>query len=242
MVTFVFAMASKLVLVPRHSRRAASVGSVMVVDPLSPSGIRVAYEQATAWYVERVAAVRTDQWQQPGLGEWTVRELVAHGARSFKLVLDYLDASAGSTTTTLVGRGPVAYWETIFGSMADDPDRRARLARQVAERGRADAVALGDDPVHAVWAMADAALNRLATTDDAAIVTSPFGSFTLCDYLPSRVMELVVHGLDLCRATDQASEPPAAALATTRDALVRFADPVLLVLSLTGRAGYAVLS
>ena len=214
----------------------------MAVDPLSPNGIRVAYEQATAWYVERVAAVRAEQWQQPGLGEWTVRELVAHGARSFKLVVDYLDAAGGSSATEVTGHGPDAYWAMIFGSMADDPDMRDRLAGQVADRGRQDAVGLGDDPVHAVWAMADAALNRLATTNDDAIVTSPFGSFTLVDYLPSRVMELVVHGLDVCRAADQPTEPPAAALATTRDALVHFADPVRLVLSLTGRAGYAVLS
>jgi len=214
----------------------------MDVDPLSPNGIRVAYEQAAAWFVERVAAVVVDQWQQPGLGEWTVRELVAHGARSFKLVIDYLDAGLAASDNELAGRGPVAFWETVFASAGDDAASRAQLASQVADRARADAVALGDDPVRAVWAMADAALNRLATTNDDAIVTSRFGSFTLCDYLPSRVMELVVHGLDVCRATDQPAEPPAVALATTRDALVRFADPVRLVLSMTGRAGYAVLS
>jgi Mycothiol maleylpyruvate isomerase N-terminal domain len=213
----------------------------MAADSLSPTGIRVAYEQATAWYVERVAALRADQWPHVGLGEWTVRELVAHGARSFKLVTDYLasDRSPGAAPTA---RGPVAYWATIFGSIGDDAESRARLASQVAERGRQDALALGDDPVHAVWAMADASLNRLAVTDDGAIVTSPFGSFTLVDFLPSRVTELVVHGLDVCRATGQPCEPPAAALATAGDALVRFADPVRLVLSLTGRTSYAVLS
>ncbi len=59
------------------------------------------------------------------------------------------------------------------------------------------------------------------------------------DYLPSRIVELVLHTLDLQRATDQPlrSAPDALAITLTIvTALADRADPIALALAITGRA------
>ena len=209
---------------------------------LSSINIRTAYEQAVAWYLGRVGAVDDAHWNDTGLGVWSVRELVAHGARSITLVTDGLNAASGADgdAPPLVGSGPLGYWRAVFGRL--DTDEFATLSGQVAERGRQDAALLGDDPVQTVWTMAEATLNRLADTVDDALIATRFGQLTLVDYLPSRVVELVTHGLDLCRATGQPLDPPELAAAVSVAMLTGFGDPARVVLALTGREPYAVLA
>ena len=90
--------------------------------------------------------------------------------------------------------------------------------------------------------MAEATLNRLADTVDDALIATRFGQLTLVDYLPSRVVELVTHGLDLCRATGQPLDPPELAAVVSVAMLTGFGDPARIVLALTGREPYAVLA
>ena len=53
---------------------------------------RRAFDDAADWYLATVALVG-DRWQQPGLGEWTVRDLVGHASRSFLTIETYARAA-----------------------------------------------------------------------------------------------------------------------------------------------------
>ena len=54
------------------------------------NGIVSGYAGAARAVHAAVAAVPGDAWEQPGLGEWTVRDLVGHASRSLVTVLEYL--------------------------------------------------------------------------------------------------------------------------------------------------------
>ena len=51
---------------------------------LDPLTVRAAFPDAAEVFLATVAAVRPSQWDQPGFGEWTVRELTAHALRAFE--------------------------------------------------------------------------------------------------------------------------------------------------------------
>ena len=55
---------------------------------------RLAFEQAADFYLATVDRIRPDQWDQPGLGVWSVRDLVGHTSRAFLTVETYLDLLA----------------------------------------------------------------------------------------------------------------------------------------------------
>ena len=48
-----------------------------------------AFREAAHWWRSLVGGIDDHQWDQHGLGDWTVRQLVAHGARAFRTVADY---------------------------------------------------------------------------------------------------------------------------------------------------------
>ena len=52
--------------------------------------LREAYEVAAELFVNTVEQVGPTQWEQPGLGVWTVRELVGHTSRALLTVELYL--------------------------------------------------------------------------------------------------------------------------------------------------------
>ena len=56
---------------------------------------RRAFDDAADWYLATVALVG-DRWQQPGLGEWSVRDLVGHASRSFLTIETYAARPAES--------------------------------------------------------------------------------------------------------------------------------------------------
>ena len=53
--------------------------------------IRHAFSEATAGFVDAVLAVPDDSWSAPGLGVWTLQELVGHASRAVVTVEQYLD-------------------------------------------------------------------------------------------------------------------------------------------------------
>ena len=61
---------------------------------LDPLTTRSAFTDAAAVFLATVAAVADDQWEQPGVGEWTVRELTAHTIRSFETLERLCDTAA----------------------------------------------------------------------------------------------------------------------------------------------------
>src|SRR6266852_1123605 len=150
--------------------------------------IREAYEIAAELFVNTVVQVGPTQWEQPGLGVWTVRDLVGHTSRALLTVEMYL---AKPATQRQVIR-PVDYFFRAQAGLADPAS--------VAARGREAGAALGPDPTAAVRGIAARVLVQVQTASDEVLVSTPVGGMRLIDYLPSRVFELAVHTLDLAAA------------------------------------------
>ena len=57
-----------------------------------PASVRAAFEDAITVLLTTIERVQPHQWELPGLGVWTVRELTAHTLRGFTLIERYLEA------------------------------------------------------------------------------------------------------------------------------------------------------
>ena len=147
--------------------------------------IRQAYEDATHLFAQTVAQVEPSQWELPGLGVWTVRDLAGHTSRALMTVETYLATPASRIDL----QRPVEYYLRALATLADPA--------AVAARGRAAGQALGTDPARAVRDLASRVLARLGTVADETIVGTPIGGIRLIDYLPTRIFELTIHTLDI---------------------------------------------
>ncbi len=150
--------------------------------------IRKGYNDITDLFIDLVSQVGDAQWQQAGLGEWTVRELVGHNCRAtFVLVEGSMDRPA----ERLDIERPADFWKDIR-TPADNA--------AIAEDGRKAAAALGDRPLEAVRETAERVRNRIETTPDDTLITTRAGGMRLIDYLATRVFECTIHTLDLAVA------------------------------------------
>lgn len=154
------------------------------------------FTAAVEAFVAVVADLPEGAWERPGLGVWSVRELVGHTSRSLTTVTDYLDVLAEQVDV----EDPAGYFLAVLQTTSHEA---------VAERGRASARALGDHPVETVRALASAAVEAIAGADRGTLVRTPAGGMRLLDYLPTRTFELTVHSLDLLGATGMRRELPA---------------------------------
>src|SRR5678815_1800596 len=100
--------------------------------------IREVYEIAARLFVNTVEQARPTQWEQPGLGVWTVRDLVGHTSRALLTVELYLAKPAAQREVMR----PVDYYLRVQAGLADPGS--------VAARGREAGVALGPNPITAV--------------------------------------------------------------------------------------------
>ena len=188
---------------------------------------RRAFHDAADWYVATTGLVG-ERWDEPGLGEWTVRDLVGHTSRSFITVETYLARPAAQVELETAGDYLRAAREVARGPA-------------VAQRGRDAAAALGDDPLAAV-AEIGARVRRLVDgCTGEELVTTIVGGMRLGDYLPTRTFELAVHTADLARALGEPLEAPVAsayqALAVIAEVAVTDGAAGLLLLQSTGRTG-----
>lgn len=198
---------------------------------------REAYEAAAAFFVDTVEQIGPAQWEQPGLGVWTIRDLVGHTSRALLTVEMYL---AKPATRRQVVR-PVDYF---FRAQAGPA-----APASVAARGREAGAALGPDPTAAVRDIAARVLAQVHTASDEVLMSTPVGGMRLIDYLPSRVFELAVHTLDIAVALPVAVTLPetaaAVALHLLADLAVQPGKAASLLLAGTGRhalpAGFNVL-
>jgi len=188
---------------------------------------RRAFDEAAAWYLATTTIVG-DRWDEPGLGEWSVRDLVGHTSRSFLTVEEY----AARPPAAVEVASPRDYY-LATRAIAAGPD--------VAQRGRDAAAALGDDPVAAVTEIAARVGSLLDAHDGSALVTTIVGGMRLADYLPTRTFELTVHTADLALALGEPIDTPstAAAQALALVAELALADGTAgsLLLLATGRTG-----
>ncbi len=203
----------------------------------SPPTIRLAFDQATAFFITATESVRPEQWDNPGLGEWSVRDLVGHTSRALLTVETYLGRPAPTVELTT----PADYFLAVAASLTDPA--------QVAQRGRNAGAALGQDPIKAVGEIATRVRALVATADDAQTLSTPIGGMRLADYLPTRIFELVVHTLDLATAIGAPVELPTEAARVSfqlaGDLALRTGKGATVLRALTGRGplpgGFSIL-
>ncbi|HKY14378.1 MAG TPA: maleylpyruvate isomerase N-terminal domain-containing protein [Microthrixaceae bacterium] len=189
---------------------------------------KAAFVTSATSFASVVSTVRDEQWNAPGLGEWDVRELVGHALRGVTTAPTYLEAAGPSSGITLATAGD--YVRAAFST--------AGVHASVAQRGREAGAALGDDPAGAVRAAVDAAVATVSAASPDAVVATPFGTMRLDTYLPTRIVELVVHTDDLCRAVGHGPVATATELRIVLGVLAESADPasgLLIVRALLGR-------
>lgn len=133
------------------------------------------------------------------LGDWHVAELIAHMCASN--LPRYLAGNPAPRATT-----DIVAWATGAVTIAADIDERARGMTE--ESRPAEVRTL----MHELRLAAESAL---ADVDPAFIVPSRFGAISVTDYLATRCVEFVVHGLDLAAAThvEPALDPAAVGVA-----------------------------
>ncbi len=198
--------------------------------------VRDAFRASVLQLVDVVGRIPADGWGKPGLGEWNVLELVAHVMRAVEGPVVY-----SGQVRPVDMEGAATYYLQAMAA----PDIHA----QVAERARQSTATLGDDPATAARAIAEGALAAIEQMDDDAPVSTPFGTVRLIDYLPTRVLEVVVHAMDIAGAVGVEVAPPEAAqhvsLALLGEIAVAQSEGTTLMMALCGRhplpTGYNVL-
>jgi hypothetical protein len=205
----------------------------MTPDARPASDPVATYLTAARGFVDLVSLVRERDLSGPGLGEWDLRSLVGHASRSIVTVQEYLDRPAPAVEIDRAADYVVWAGRVAAAGTLDPAD--------IVARGVAAGAALGDDPLASVRRLVDEVTARLDAVAGDPVITTIAGGMRLSDYLPTRVFELVVHGLDIVRATGVAWEPhPDAltvALEVAVEANVSRGEGAALLLALTGREG-----
>ncbi|MGM1030389.1 MAG: maleylpyruvate isomerase N-terminal domain-containing protein [Actinomycetota bacterium] len=169
----------------------------------------VHFGRAAFELVDLVALVPPERLGGPGLGEWTLRELIGHTSRALSTVVAYLAEPAPLETTV---HSASEYLEVVLRQRGDDA--------AIASRGRESAEMLGDDAIGAVADLAAASVEAVdrAGLDRLVSIGDPSDAIAmrLGEYLRTRVFELTVHGLDIADAAGLEWRPP---LAHVLDAL-----------------------
>jgi uncharacterized protein (TIGR03083 family) len=143
---------------------------------------------------DAVRELTPEQWQAPtGLPGWDVRLLVVHIVRQIGVLRDVLGEEPAPTGGQPTGAKPtdLATWTRSTAGIAAQLDASTRAQAEHT-----------DDPVAALAAEAAA----LPALKDEALRTDrrtarPFGGMRALDLTVTRLVELVVHGDDLARAT-----------------------------------------
>lgn len=151
--------------------------------------VATTYRSAAATLIALVSSIPDTRWEETGLGTWSVRTLAGHAGRSLWTVVDYGARPAGEITIP----DAAAYYAFVASVMdAAGPD--------IDERAVQAGLALGDDPsstLRQLFADAEPVLGR----DPRSPIVTFAGVMPLAEFLRTRVLELVVHGLDLSVAT-----------------------------------------
>ncbi|BBY57781.1 maleylpyruvate isomerase N-terminal domain-containing protein [Mycolicibacterium sarraceniae] len=192
------------------------------------------YRRAGDHAVSVVAQVPLDRWDSPALGTWSVRTLVGHIGRSFTTIVEY----SARPTDRMDIADAAQYYLAIAGLLADPGQIDARAVQA--------GLTLGDHPLDAIRELQDRATVALDTDD--RVIQTIAGGMRLSDYLPTRIVELGLHSVDLARAIGVSEAlPPEVAdaiLAVTVEVARRRGDSQTLMCALTGRGplppGYSI--
>ncbi|WP_374158863.1 maleylpyruvate isomerase family mycothiol-dependent enzyme [Mycobacterium sp. G7A2] len=193
-------------------------------------GRRGVFEAAAGHFADLVRSIADDRWDEPGLGDWTVRDLVGHTSRSLTTVSTYLRTQAVNEDVS----SAVDYYVRIR-------DYAAGMGTDaIVERGRQAGRDLGADPAVAIDHLLARVLDDLDGVDDPLIAVIGGLGIKLSSYLPTRTFELAVHGIDIARAVGVDRDPPEEVLADAAALAARIGvalgqGPAVL-LGLTGRS------
>ena len=190
--------------------------------PVSSEPHQRVFLEAARVFLALAQRIEPDQFGRPGLGVWTVHDLLGHTSRAISTVETYLTETGDSADVT--GTLPAAevtvpdaetYYREVFRGYTDHA--------AVARRGAEAAARLGDDPAAVI--AADLARTELLLRQQHPSATVTIGTMTLPleQYLRTRTFELVVHGLDLAKATGLSLEMPLPILADTAALAARVA-------------------
>lgn len=136
-------------------------------------------------------AVQVSDWDAPGLGEWSVRELVGHTLGGLARIEQYRSVPVDASAHVI--ESAAEYYRISFALPG--------VHEQVATRGREAGIALGADPVDHVADEIERILGSLSADPLPITIATLVGPMQTEAYLATRICELVVHGDDLCRAT-----------------------------------------
>jgi len=194
----------------------------------APAETTTAFRESAHWWRSLVGGVDDHQWDLMALGEWTVRELVAHGARAFKTVAEYVEGEPKDPTR-------IATAAEYFRIVLAEQTPHVHIANRARKEAREE-----DDWVSATdraWAVAELVVSKVPADTDLHLFV---GEMALDQYLATRVVELVVHGTDLAEAIGIPSPPPRSGARVAIDVLLDLAAPddaASVVRLLTGRSG-----
>jgi len=195
------------------------------------------FARSASSFVELLGQIHDDQWELPGLGVWTVRSLAGHTARAILTVESYLGQEEPSDVTI---PDAAAYYSSVYPQFTD--------AAAVAARGVEAGVWLGSDPAAQVSSALTRTLAEVDSQPANRIISIGGMGILLSEYLRTRVLELVVHTIDLTRATGLPHSLPTAtiteALALASATAAGKGEGETVLLALTGRielpAGFSV--
>lgn len=187
------------------------------------------FEGAARAFIGMLGGITPLQWDEPGLGVWTIRSLAGHTARAISTVGEYLSEEPPETASC---PNAESYYLGLHGA--------AVSGDAVAARGVAAGEQLGPDSQRTVTKSLDRTLAAIATQPGSRIVSVVGGrTIPLAEYLRTRTFELVVHTMDLSRAAGIAHALPAEAVAEAAALAARVAalggNGEVLLLALTGR-------
>jgi hypothetical protein len=193
-----------------------------------PAAVRAAFEDAAASLLATINRVQPHQWELPGLGVWTVRELTAHTLRGFTTIERYL--SAEPSVDRLIADA-ADYYRTVLA----DPNVHV----MVAERGRHAGAQL-TDPIGESEATSQRVLALVASTADDDVVETSAGQMMFIEYLATRAAEVALHTLDLQRAVGHPMTLRIATSSMVVGLMAELAEPITLLSALTGRGALPV--
>ncbi|KGI69794.1 maleylpyruvate isomerase N-terminal domain-containing protein [Mycolicibacterium rufum] len=191
---------------------------------------RTIFASAARYFAALARDVPAHRWDDPGLGEWSVRDLVGHTSRSLITVSTYLTAPAAREDVT----EPADYYVRIKDYAA------VMGAAAIVERGRQAGRDLGPDPAATIDGLVDRVLGEIDAAGDPLIEVIGGLGLRLSTYLPTRTFEIAVHGLDIAAALGVPGNPPREVLADAAALAARIGvhldrGPALLM-ALTGRS------
>lgn len=199
---------------------------------------------AAVSFVDLVEQVPGDRWDGPGLGVWSLGDLVGHTVSAgLRAVL----ASLGQPAARCDMPSAAGYY--ALARKVDPAVYRAAVAASE-EDARREAAALGDRPAAVVRSLLSEVAPAVEAAEDGQLVQTPAGGMRVADWLVTRTFELAVHGLDVADAARVPASIPkevlAEAAALAAQVGVEVGDGATVLLALTGRRtlpeGFCVLS